>query len=96
VTSAGRPPKNDMVEAARTHRRWLANRSRYQEADTYRDEWWAEQCGACRWWIPLSGALGNDYGACANPASPFDARVMFEHDGCEHFEDSGDWGTADD
>ena len=64
---------------------WLTLRSRRQESDDYRDEWWGEQCGACVYFVPLQGLLGLDFGGCANRSSPFFARVQFEHDGCEHF-----------
>lgn len=66
-------------------------RNRRQEDPAYKDEWYGEQCGICIYFIPLSGALGCDYGACSNSASHFDARVMFEHDGCEQFSSAGDW-----
>jgi hypothetical protein len=69
----------------RCHKRWLPRRNRVMEAPGYLDAWSFEQCGACRFWIALRGTLGLDYGACTNPASPFDAQVRFEHDGCEHF-----------
>jgi len=69
-----------------THERWLERRNRRQEDGDYRDEWWGEQCGACRWWVPLSGVFADDYGACTNPASPRDGLVQFEHDGCDAFE----------
>lgn len=70
------------------HRHWAeVLRSNRDTGDpTYREEWYLEQCGGCRHWVPLGGALGEDWGACSNPASPFDGRVMFEHDGCEWFE----------
>jgi hypothetical protein len=87
--------KNDMRFAAATHSRWMDRRSRRQEDPEYRDEWWAQQCGHCRFWVPLSGALGSDYGACANPASPFEASVRFEHDGCEEFESAEAWVQPD-
>jgi hypothetical protein len=74
-----------------THDRWMALRSRKQESAEYRDGWWAEQCGRCRFWVPLSDSWGLDYGACTNAASALDARVVFEHDGCEFFEDAGEW-----
>lgn len=60
-------------------------RHRRQGEASYEEEWWAEQCGACISWIPLSGELGDDYGACAGAASKFDGHVRFEHDGCEAF-----------
>lgn len=88
-------PKNDMQLAASAHSRWMNLRNRRQEDVQYREEWWGEQCGHCRFWIPLSGAIGADYGACVNPDSPFDAHVRFEHDGCDQFQLAESWGVAD-
>ncbi|WP_460514774.1 DUF3027 domain-containing protein [Flindersiella endophytica] len=62
----------------------------------YRESWYDEQCGGCRFWIPLAGSMGSDYGACANSASPFDGTIRFEHDGCDVFEQPGRWATPDD
>ena len=78
--------KNDMRFAAKTHQRWMARRNRRQEAPDYKEEWWGQRCGHCRYWVPLSGALGSDYGACTNDRSPFDGHVQFEHDGCDEFQ----------
>jgi hypothetical protein len=69
----------------------MARRSRKQEADGYKEEWWAEQCGMCRYLIPLSGAFADDYGICSNPRSDFDGLVRFEHDGCDKFSAAEDW-----
>jgi hypothetical protein len=69
----------------------MAQRDRCQERSDYRDEWRAEQYGRCRFWVPLSGTWGADYGACTNTASPRDSRVAFEHDGCDAFDDAGTW-----
>lgn len=90
-----RSVKYDMRHASATHERWLARRNRRQEDPSYQDEWYAEQCGHCRFWVPLSGALGADYGACTNQQSPFDGRVQFEHDGCDEFEAADSWGIPD-
>ena len=68
------------------HRRWSSRRNRDPGAEDYREEWYSQQCGGCLWWLPLSGRLGADWGACRNAASPMDQRVVFEHDGCESFE----------
>jgi len=77
-----------------THLRWMDRRNRKQEEDGYKDKWQAEQCGGCQFFIPLTGALIEDYGACSNPASPFDGTVMFEHDGCDFFSEAEDgWGA---
>ncbi len=64
------------------------------DSPAYRDEWYAQQCGGCRYWIALHGVLGSDYGACSNARSPRDGMVQFEHDGCDAFEPvtEGEWG----
>lgn len=47
------------------------------------------------YYVPLSGALGEDYGACTNGDSKFDHHVMFEHDGCEmHLHAEGDGASG--
>ena len=52
-----------------------------------RDAEWGPDCSCgCRHFIPLAGALGQDWGVCANPASPRCALLTFEHQGCRHFE----------
>jgi hypothetical protein len=73
------------VELRDLHGRWMARVNRDQTSAEYRDEWYPEQCLHCRYYIPLERPLGFDYGACTNAASPFDQRVMFEHDGCQAF-----------
>jgi hypothetical protein len=67
------------------HKRWTERRNRKQESPDYKDEWYQEQCFACKFYVALVGAFVEDYGACTNENSPFDKQVMFEHDGCEHF-----------
>ena len=54
---------------------WRERQHRPMRDPGYRDEWYAAQCGGCRFWIPLSGILGSDYGACTNPVSPRDGMV---------------------
>jgi hypothetical protein len=66
--------------------RWLAGPNRNLNAPDYPDIWHAQQCLHCRFYVPLSGSLGADWGACANPISEFDRSVMFEHDGCDRFQ----------
>ena len=66
-----------------THWRWLERVNRDLDDPGWKDEWGLQQCGGCRYFIPLIGALKHDWGACTNPASPFDRQVMFEHDGCD-------------
>lgn len=67
------------------HQRWMNLRNRCQENHNYKDDWYAEQCGACKFFIPLSALFAEDYGGCSNPDSKFDKTIMFEHDGCNHF-----------
>ena len=74
------------------HYRWLEESNRFRKWDTpeYRDEWdTAEQCGACRYWVPVVGLLTESFGACTNAASPFDRQVRFMHDGCDQFAPAG-------
>jgi hypothetical protein len=72
------------------HDRWMERRNRVMEAPGYLDEWYAQQCGICRFWIPLVQPFGLDYGSCSNLKSVFDGTVRFEHDGCDLFEPSGE------
>ncbi|MGP4102178.1 DUF3027 domain-containing protein [Nonomuraea sp. KM90] len=81
------------AERSAIHERWVVERHRRTEDPGYQEEWYSEQCGGCRFWLPLAGEMGRDYGACANPAAPFDGRVRFEHDGCAAFQESGAWST---
>jgi len=72
------------------HERWLASRNRKYELSEFPDSWYGEQCGACRYFVPLAGALIEDWGVCTNPDALFDGRVRFEHDGCDHFDEASD------
>ncbi|MCX4973710.1 DUF3027 domain-containing protein [Streptomyces sp. NBC_00554] len=67
------------------HERWLRAQNRRTHQPDYRDDWFDEQCGGCRFWVALSGELGRDWGVCTRPGSTFDGRARFEHDGCELF-----------
>ena len=94
---------SDMTEArhAKGHKsitgsRWMELRNRRQEGAAYRDEWYAEQCGMCEYWIPLAGVWGLDWGGCSNPRSPFDGTIRTEHDGCDEFSSANDWGQPED
>lgn len=42
-------------------------------------------CG-CKWFLPLEGQLGHDWGVCSNPLSPRCGLLTFEHQGCPQFE----------
>jgi hypothetical protein len=79
-----------------TRSRWLESRNRRQEDSAYRDEWRAEQCGMCEFWIPLAGVWGLDNGACSKAASPFDGTIRSEHDGCDRFSPGRVWGIPED
>ncbi|MEV6480754.1 hypothetical protein [Streptomyces sp. NPDC051576] len=46
------------------HERWLPARNRPTDQPGYRDDWFDEQCGGCRFWVALSGELGRDWGVC--------------------------------
>ena len=89
--SSGGPLYLDPKHFQGTHERWNDRRNRRVESDGYREEWYREQCGSCKYWIPLTGVFAADYGGCSNPASMFDKQVMFEHDGCPAHESAGEW-----
>lgn len=40
----------------------------------------------CRFFVPLEGKLGMDWGICANPSSHRCGLLTFEHQGCKHIE----------
>lgn len=42
--------------------------------------------GGCKFYRPLEGDLGADWGACTNPASHRVGLLTFEHQGCQKFE----------
>lgn len=65
--------------------RWNASLNRSTADLDYPEEWYAAQCGGCRFWVALAGDLGRDFGACTHEGSAFDGRVRFEHDGCAVF-----------
>jgi hypothetical protein len=44
------------------------------------------QCGGCRFYIPLEGGLGSDWGLCTALGTEFFGTPKFEHDGCTAFE----------
>lgn len=74
------------------HKRWTQRLNRRMYEESYKEEWRRQQCFACIYFIGLVGTLKDDWGACSNSRSPFDGRVMFEHDGCEcYVEDNKYW-----
>lgn len=46
----------------------------------------------CRFFVPLDGKLGNDWGVCTNADSPRSGLLTFEHQGCPQF----DYGNEED
>ena len=42
----------------------------------------------CPHFVPLVGAFSEDWGVCSNARSPRDGLATFEHDGCEHWEET--------
>lgn len=40
----------------------------------------------CRWYVPVEGMAGANYGVCTNPASHRRGLLTFEHQGCQQFE----------
>jgi hypothetical protein len=49
---------------------------------------WGPDCSCgCKHFLKLKGALGYDWGVCANPKSPRAGLLTFEHQGCKEFED---------
>jgi hypothetical protein len=84
-------PRESREHADACHLRWYPRRNRQPENPEYKDEWYAEQCGGCSYYVRLTGHFEDDYGACTNAKSSCDGRVMFEHDGCDQFQDAGGW-----
>jgi hypothetical protein len=82
--------ENDEGHFRACFERWSKQANRRQDDPQYRDEWYAQQCGACRFYVRLSGLFADDWGCCSNQRSPFDGRVRFEHDGCDQFESDDD------
>ncbi len=65
--------------------RWASDQNRRMYAEAYKEEWFMQQCLLCRYYVPLAGPLGDDFGVCSNEKTAFDGRVRFEHDGCDGF-----------
>lgn len=47
------------------------------------------QCLHCKFYKPLEGDLGADWGACFNKESQYDRQVVFEHWTCTEYVDEG-------
>lgn len=78
----------DAAHAHETHVRWIGKNltPHYREILAGADDDIDHQCGGCRFYLCLEGSTGSDWGACSNPASPFDGTLKFEHDGCSYHE----------
>lgn len=51
------------------------------------DEVWHSDCSCgCRFYHPLEGKAGMDWGVCGNGKSHRCGLLTFEHQGCPHFE----------
>jgi hypothetical protein len=70
---------------------WSRNNLPDDEDVELPDEWYNEQCGQCVYYVPLTGELASDWGACTNAASRFDKLAMFEHDGGERYDGADAW-----
>lgn len=51
-------------------------------------------CG-CRWFHPLEGKEGMDWGVCTHPKSPRAGLLTFEHMGCAYFDAAVDAAFMD-
>lgn len=60
------------------------------DEDRYRGDC---SCG-CRFYAPLAGPTGGDWGVCTNPASHRCGLLTFEHQGCRWFEYDTDLDAA--
>jgi hypothetical protein len=89
--AGGKHPADDPAHARACGDRWFTHGNRRQGDPSYRDEWYAQQCLFCRFYVPLVGAFIEDWGVCSNATSAFDGRTMFEHDGCEHHVAGEQW-----
>lgn len=66
---------------------------RWADGDNYPDC----SCG-CKWFLPLDGDLGYDWGVCGNPNAPRAGLLTFEHQtgrGCFEYDDSVDIDKRD-
>jgi hypothetical protein len=85
---------NDREHLEETHKRWIKNIHWDRYGSNAREDWQGKQCLTCRYFIPLSGIFGDDYGVCSNVASPLDGTVRFEHDGCDEYSENEDYWNS--
>ncbi len=83
---------NDSQHIQATSKRWRTKilRNRDPTSSDFKEEWTTEACFLCQYYVKLTGDLGGDWGVCSNPASPFDSRLMNEHDSCDYFSFAAD------
>ena len=88
----------DRAHCEETHDRWAR---RFEQRELFGRSSTAApvdgivpQCMLCRYYVPLAGPLGEDWGACTNAASAHDSTIMFEHDGCAAFAPAEDFWQA--
>ena len=56
--------------------------------DRDREQNYGPDCSCdCKFFMPLKGDLGNDWGVCINHQSPRKGLLTFEHQGCMFFEE---------
>lgn len=85
----------DKKHANACHYRWSEKLNRDVSKAEYKEDWANEQCGGCRFYVPLTGAFITDWGVCSNEKSPCDGTVRLEHDGCDFYAEAADgWGLA--
>ncbi len=82
-----RPARNDPRHRDATARRW--------SADFDDGAWRDEQCGRCRYWIPLAGDWGSEWGVCSCADSPHDRRATFEYDTCAAYSAAAEWAVPE-
>jgi hypothetical protein len=53
-----------------------------------RDDDWGPDCSCgCKFFLPVDGDAGADWGVCCNQESPRRGLLTFEHMGCKHYVD---------
>jgi hypothetical protein len=70
----------------------------YGTASREEGEMWYGDCSCgCKYYLPLEGKLGADWGVCRNPDSHRCGLLTFEHQGCKKFtiDESSDEHLAD-
>jgi hypothetical protein len=70
----------DAAAMHEAHRRWLGNANRRTDDPDYQEAWYFEQCGGCRFWLPLAGPSDEDHGSarmhCRHSTARPDSNMM--------------------